>query len=79
MKKTQKELKAARREKKWYGMKKIRKGEKICWLAREDKNGYSLGVCFGGRTLWLRNLRIESVSELKKVLKASVVFVHLKK
>ena len=77
-KKTQKELKAERRAKAWYGMKKIKQGEKVCWLAKQNKYGYSLGLALGKRTIWLRNVRVPNVSELKRVLKSSVVFIHLK-
>ena len=77
-KKTQKELKAERRAQRWYGMKKLHEGEKVCWLAKQDKHGYSLGLALGKRTLWLRNLRIPNVHELKRVIKSSILFIHLK-
>lgn len=75
--KSQKELKAERRAKRWYGMKKVKRGEKVCWLAKEDKNGWSLGLALGERTLWLRNLRFPSHKEVSRILGANVVFVYL--
>lgn len=78
MKKSQKQQREERRAKKWYGVKKLRKGEKVCWMAQEYKNGWALGLALGTRTLWLRNLRIPSRQEVERVMESSVVFINLK-
>lgn len=81
MKKATPEKKTARvlrREKNWYGMKKLKVGQKVCWLASENKNGWALGLALGKRTLWLRNLRVKTRSEVERLLSSSVVFIHTK-
>jgi hypothetical protein len=63
----------------WYGMKKIKVGQKICWMAKEDKNGWGLGLALGNRTLWLRNLRFANRKEVERAMeKTAMVFIHLK-
>ena len=73
-----KEKKAKRRASRMYGLKKMKKGEKHCWLASENKNGWALGFALNNGTLWLRNLRFASRIEVEKALKSAIVFIHLK-
>lgn len=61
----------------WYGMKKLKVGQKVCWMAKQDKNGYALGLAFGDRTLWLRHLRVSTEAEVKRIVKSSTVFIKL--
>lgn len=53
--------------------------KKACWLAKEDKNGYSFGLALGSRTLWLRNFRFKTQQDVVKAVKdCKVVFINLK-
>lgn len=70
---TKKQLK---RRERYAGMQKVKTGAKLCWESRENKHGYSLGLCLNKRTVWLTNVRLASVAEVKRVLKASILFVH---
>lgn len=74
----EKEKKARRREQRLFGLKKIRKGEKLCWLSYENKNGWSLGLAFEKKTLWLRNVRFASKEEVNRAISSSVVFAEMK-
>ena len=75
---TAKEKKARRREQRLFGLKKIRKGEKLCWFSYENKNGWSLGLAFGKGTLWLRNVRFASKEEVERAISSSTVFAEMK-
>lgn len=60
-----------------YGMVKVKKGQKLAWISKENKNGWSLGLAVGENTLWLRNLRFASVEEVERTTKGlSVAFIH---
>lgn len=62
-----------------YGLKKVRLGEKVCWISNENKHGWSLGFALGKQTFWLKNVRFATNEEVSRVLRGSnVVFVHLK-
>jgi len=61
-----------------FGMVKIRKNQKICWVSGESKNGWSLGLAMGKRTIWLTGLRFADTRAVKMALGAGKVFVHLK-
>lgn len=62
-----------------YGMVKIPKGAKICWLSVQNKNGWSLGLALNSRTIWLRNVRFSSKDEVSRATDAQkVVFVGKK-
>ena len=64
---------------KWYGLKKLKAGQKACWLAKQDKNGWAIGLAFNSRTLWLRNFRASSKKEVERIMeKSSLVFINLK-
>lgn len=74
-----KNKKKAKNRKREYGMTKVRKGEKACWLSRQNKHGWSLGLALGSRTLWLRNVRIATKKEVDRIVnKTGIVFVQLK-
>lgn len=51
---------------------------KACWMARESKNGWTLGLCIGEQPT--RNLGVYFADEkqIKKALKLGIVFVHKK-
>ena len=73
-----KKAKAPKR-KRYYGMVKIRKGSKIQYESRENKNGWSLGMVVKDRpTIWLRNVKFSSPEEVSRALNGSenIVFVH---
>lgn len=59
-----------------YGMNKVKTGVKLCWLSRQNLHGWSLGLALNGRTVWLTNTRLASISEIKRALKSAVVYVH---
>lgn len=75
---TKSKAKKINRDRRWYGMKSLKVGQKVCWMAKQDKNGWALGLAFNDRTLWLRNLRIPTEAEVKRVVKGSTVFIHVK-
>ncbi len=61
----------------WYGMKKLKNGQNVCWESHQDKNGWSLGLVIGKRVLWLRNFRVTDHKEVSRILKAKQIFVSL--
>lgn len=73
-----KKAKAPKR-KRYYGIVKIRKGAKIQYESRENKNGWSLGLVVKDRpTIWFRNVRFTSPEEVSRALGGyeNIVFVH---
>ena len=68
-----------KRKERYFGIVKLSKGIKLCWLSRQDKNGWSLGIVMNERTVWLKGLRFVDVKEIKRVMKSTVVFIELKK
>ena len=76
MGKTQKQKKTERRSR--YGMVKVRKGQKLAWLSKETKNGWSLGLAIGERNYWLKNVQLASRDEVKRAVGSAVIFVHKK-
>jgi len=64
---------------KFYGIVKIPAKTKVCWLSIQNKHGWSLGLSLNKRTIWLRNVRFTSVSEVEKAIKSGIVFTNLKK
>lgn len=74
LKRTKKQVQLRKR----YGRTKIRTGEKLCWISMENKNGWSLGLAIGKKTLWLRNTRFASIAEVNRALDANPLFVHLR-
>lgn len=80
-KKTLKQLKEERRAQRNYGLLKVKKGQKMCWLSKHDKHGWSLGLCVGEMpTKWLKNVRFSSREEVERTLEGDIgaVFVYLK-
>jgi len=69
----------AKAQKRYYGLTKLKKGQKYCWLSLENKHGWALGLALDNRTVWLRNIRFASRQEVEAVLgKSKVVFIKLK-
>lgn len=61
------------------GVVKIKEGEKMAWLSFESKNGWSLGLALGKRTVWVRGLRFKTKKEVARVIgKSNLVFVAMK-
>jgi uncharacterized protein YgiM (DUF1202 family) len=76
MRRTKKQL---RRAKRYYGMVRIREGEKMVWLSQQNKHGWSLGLAMNKRTIWLRNVRFQSRKDVTKAIeRGKLVFIHLK-
>ena len=51
---------------------------KFCWLAREYKRGWRLGLCMGNKKPLYIPIWFSTLKDTKKVLKGNIVFVHLK-
>lgn len=66
------------RKQRYFGTEKIKQGGKVCWLARQDKHGWALGMGLNTRNVWLTGLRFKNVEEVKRVLGVGVVFIHTK-
>lgn len=62
----------------YFGIVKIKRGEKLCWIAKEFSNGWSLGLALNNRNVWLTGLRFADRKELERVGESSVVFVHMR-
>lgn len=68
-------------KKRYYGITKVKQGQKLCWVSKQDKNGWSLGLAISKRTVWVTGLRFKSIDEVKRVVDSeltSTVFIHLK-
>lgn len=66
-------------EKRYHGITKVKRGTKMCWLAKEDKNGWALALSLSNRDVWLTGLRFATKREIVKViLDSRVIFVHTK-
>lgn len=70
--------KAKKNKKRYFGTVIIKRGAKMCWVSRHDKNGWSLGLAMGSRTQWLTGLRFKDTDEIKRVLSLNIAFVHMK-
>jgi len=66
------------RAKKAYGKVSIPDDAKLAWVSMENKHGWSLGLEFKGRVIWLRHVRFASLKGAQSVFKAGKVYVHLK-
>lgn len=61
----------------YYGLTKIKKGQKLALISQENKHGWSLGLALEKRTIWLRNIRFASKEEVLRVVDAkNLVFVE---
>ena len=79
MKKSKTQLRKERREKRHYGMTKIREGQKAVFMSVQNKHGWSLGLALNSHTIWLRNVRFQSRKDVEHAMeKSKLVFVHLK-
>lgn len=61
-----------------YGMVKVKMGSKRCWVSKQDKNGWSLGLSLGKVTYWLKNVRFKTELEVKLAVRSNIVFIHTK-
>ena len=56
------------------------KNMKYCWLAKEFKRGWKLGLCLGNLDpIWLTATYFIGEQGVKNILKGNIVFVHMKK
>ena len=79
MPKTKAQKRKAARAKRFYGMVKIRQGEKAVFMSVQNKHGWSLGLALNSHTVWLRNIRFQSRKDVEHALgKKKIVFIHLK-
>ena len=77
-KRTKKTAMQKRRER-YFGIVKLRKGLKFAWLAKQDKNGWALGLALEKRTVWLRGLRFATKKEIARVVdRTTIVYIQLK-
>lgn len=61
----------------YFGLVKVKRGAKMCWVSHESKNGWSLGLALGKRTVWLKGLRFASIDQVKRTTEMlSTVFSH---
>ena len=67
----------AEKRERYYGMTKVKKGQKLAWVSKENKHGWSLGLVVGKRTFWLRNVRFSSVEEVERATRElNTAFLH---
>lgn len=78
VKKTKTQIREERRARKHYGLAKIKRGGKVCWLAKQYANGWALGLSLSDHTRWIRGLRLADIKEVKRVTGCNTVFLHLK-
>ncbi len=75
------EMRRQRCLKRYPGMQKIdlTKGKHV-WVAKQDKNGWSLGLTHAGRTIWLRNVRLKDKHHVESLIdgRISCVFIECK-
>ena len=76
---TNKKVYQNKKTKRYYGLTKIKVGQKIAWVSAQNKFGQSLGLALNNRTIWLRNIRFNSSQEVGRATRrADIVFVELK-
>lgn len=71
-------VEAPKREK-FYGIVKVKIGQKRNWVSKQNKNGWSLGLAIGKNTFWLKNVRFKTCEEVKVVLydgSNGTTFIH---
>ena len=78
MRTTKREVREARRAKKHYGLKKIKRNEKVAWLLKQYANGWAIGLAFNDHTRWLRGVRFATEQEAKAMIGGKCVCIHLK-
>lgn len=66
------------KKQRYFGITKIRQGAKMCWLAKQDKNGWALGLALSKRNVWLTGLRFKTMEDLKAAIDSNIAFIHLK-
>ncbi len=72
---TKKKVKKEKKQR-YFGTVKVKAGCKVCWVAKEDKHGFSLGIGFNNRTVWLTGLRFKNHEEVTRALGAGVNFIY---
>ncbi|MBU2025170.1 MAG: hypothetical protein ABIC19_00555 [Patescibacteria group bacterium] len=51
---------------------------KFCWVATQTKKGWRIKLCTNQKDFNVRGLLVKSENDIEKILKAGIVFVHLK-
>ena len=52
---------------------------KHCWVARETKKGWKLGLAVGNKkTFWIPYVYAKTVKDVERIVKSNIVFVHLR-
>lgn len=72
-------MKKAKKRIRFYGEVRVPKGAKLCWLSVQNKNGWSLGLALGKRTIWLRNVRFPSSDEVYRATDGQKIVLVEKK
>lgn len=68
-----------KRRERYFGIVKIPARTKLAWLAKQDKNGWALGLALENRTVWLRGLRFSTKKEIDRVVnRTTIVHIQLK-
>jgi hypothetical protein len=57
---------------------RLKLSDKVVWLSKEEKRGWSLGLALGTQTLWLKRLRMPDLLAVRSLLKVGLVSVALK-
>lgn len=68
-----------KRKERYFGIVKLAVGFKSAWLAKQDRNGWALGLGLNSRTVWLKGLRLRTRKEVERALeRTKLVFIQLK-
>lgn len=78
MKKSKKQIREEKRAKAHYGLLKIKRKQKVCWLAKEYANGWAIGFSVNDHTRWIRGLRLADREEVNRIFESNLLFIHLK-
>ncbi len=65
-------------KKKYFGIVRLPRASKLCWISRQDVNGWSLGLALSSRTVWITGLRFADIKEVKRAVRSNIQFIHLK-
>lgn len=66
----------ATKQVRFYGVVKVKANQKFCWISKESKHGWSLGMAIGKNNFFLKNVHFKTKDAVKSALKASIVFVE---
>ena len=50
--------------------------QKFCWLAKQYKRGWRLGLCIGNKKTEYVNVWFSCEKDIKKVVSGNIVFIH---